>query len=98
MAFNVPTGLSRPEGTSWLAHARGSYLSSRTHVFCATRTTACSRARLVFVISRTCFLRAATVRERLVVPPVQPLAHGRTFVLYGSRRFNSSKKFSRKVR
>src|ERR1043165_9307600 len=43
-----------------------------------TRTTACLRARLVFACQgRGLRLRAATVRERLVVAHVQPLAYAR---------------------
>src|ERR1051326_7555272 len=73
MAFNVPTGLSRPEGTSWLADARGSYdaIPDRTTPLVLLHSPG-THAPLHYARPR-----AARVSKRLVVPPVQPLADAR---------------------
>src|ERR1051326_4253923 len=73
MAFNVPTGLSRPEGTSWLADARGSYdaIPDRTTPLVLLHSPG-THAPLHYATPR-----AARVSKRLVVPPVQPLADAR---------------------
>src|SRR5689334_7643393 len=73
----MPTqATTKPSASHASTASRGP--GSREALGSATRPTGCSRARLV--AARVCticafFLRAATVRERLVVTPVPPLAH-----------------------